>query len=201
MSQQLVWDNYFSKHSKSNPFVLNHGVDKHVVDFVGFYDFPVGSRVLDCGCAEGKNTLYFFENGFTVTGIDISPTVIERATKVLPAVGFHVKDIRQLEETNNYDVLVDAGALHVNNIEYWPDVVKRYKNALADKGKMFIRIFNDPKDTKEPIFSVVDGVPVYGMSRNNITKLMEKYFKISNIIFDPFYGEHGQGCYYYYLEA
>lgn len=44
-------------------------------------------RLLDLGCGPGANTWYMAREGFTVSGIDGSPTAIERATARLASEG------------------------------------------------------------------------------------------------------------------
>jgi 2-polyprenyl-3-methyl-5-hydroxy-6-metoxy-1,4-benzoquinol methylase len=47
-------------------------------------------RALDVCCGSGTNTIYLAQNGFEVTGIDISKTAIEIAKKKAEAAGISV---------------------------------------------------------------------------------------------------------------
>ena len=40
-----------------------------------------GKKILDAGCASGRDAAYFFEDGFDVVGVDISESMIKLAKK------------------------------------------------------------------------------------------------------------------------
>lgn len=74
-------------------------------------------RAVDLGCGVGEEALYLAENGFDVTGIDISPTAINMAHRLASSKGipvrFEVDDLTDLEEDyGTFDVLVDIGTLN-----------------------------------------------------------------------------------------
>ena len=57
---------------------------------------PSGGRILDVGCAAGRDSAWFAARGFQVVGIDISPTFIDLASKAVPNGEFHVMDLAKL---------------------------------------------------------------------------------------------------------
>lgn len=59
-----------------------------------------GSSVLDIGCGAGVPVdKYLADEGFKVTGIDISKKQIELAKQNVPVANFNVKDMQQLKES------------------------------------------------------------------------------------------------------
>jgi ubiquinone/menaquinone biosynthesis C-methylase UbiE len=58
---------------------------------------PKGSRVLDLGCAWGRESRYLSEKGFDVIGVDISPKMIVKAKHAVKGVGFKVMNATELE--------------------------------------------------------------------------------------------------------
>jgi cyclopropane fatty-acyl-phospholipid synthase-like methyltransferase len=77
---------------------------------------PVG-RAIDLGCGEGSNAIYLAQKGFDVTGVDFSPTAIDRANANAQAadveVTFIEDDLTNLRKVNGtYELLVDFGALN-----------------------------------------------------------------------------------------
>ncbi|MTE20806.1 methyltransferase domain-containing protein [Streptomyces sp. TRM43335] len=61
-------------------------------------ELPAGSRVLDVGCGTGVPTARrLVEAGHRVTGIDISPGMIELSRRNVPEAEFHVLDVAELE--------------------------------------------------------------------------------------------------------
>ena len=204
------WDEFFKHHPTGgpwdykNPSMERKLQDGHVVDFIKYYNFEKNLKVLDCGCADGRNSEWLIAEGFEVTGVDFSQTVIERTQKRLPKGKFLVGDIRKLDEIedNSFDFLIDAGALHVN---YPPDIlsiIKEYHRILKPSGKMFIRVFNKEDNKPHLIFFVNgDTMPVFGYSESVFTNHIKDYFNVIHKKYDPVYGMHGEGCNYYYLES
>jgi SAM-dependent methyltransferase len=56
---------------------------------------PRGSRILDGGCGMGEWTVYLAQQGFDVTGIDISEETVARLKTWFPASAFMRADLRQ----------------------------------------------------------------------------------------------------------
>lgn len=54
-------------------------------------------KLLDAGCAGGRDTAYLMEEGFDVTGIDASASIIKEAKKRVRKGRFRVMDISELK--------------------------------------------------------------------------------------------------------
>lgn len=73
-----------------------------------------GASLLDCSCGIGTQAIGLANHGFKVTGTDLSPVSIERATKEAVSFGvevnFGVADFRSLEKSvpGVYDVVLSA---------------------------------------------------------------------------------------------
>ena len=213
------WDKFFKQNPLGGPWDYKRDIrnwnplnikfarnvqDDHIVDFIKYYNFEKNLKVLDSGCADGRNSEYLINEGFKVTGVDFSQTVIERTQKRLPKGKFFTGDLRKLDEIedNSFDFLIDAGCFHVNYPEDTISIIKEYHRILKPSGKMFIRVFNKDDDTPNPIFTInEDGtMPVFGYSLAGFCNNVLDYFNVKNVKYDPNYGMHGQGCNYYYLE-
>lgn len=72
-----------------------------------------GSSILDVGCGAGiPIDKYLIENGFDVTGIDISPEQINLARKNLPKGKFLIKDMSKIDfSMNSFDAIVSFYAI------------------------------------------------------------------------------------------
>jgi 2-polyprenyl-6-hydroxyphenyl methylase/3-demethylubiquinone-9 3-methyltransferase len=119
---------------------------------------PISSQknALDLGCGTGTTAFKMAEMGFSVTGIDISPTAIEMARDLATQqnlnINFMVGDILQLENLNQkFDVIYDSHCLHC--IVFEEDrqrVLSGVKNSLTDSG---IFILDTAIATDKTVFS------------------------------------------------
>lgn len=73
-------------------------------------------RVLDAGCGEGKDAVFFARNGYDVTAFDISEAGIAKARRLADACGVHVNlfraDILDFRPADEYDIIFSSGVLH-----------------------------------------------------------------------------------------
>lgn len=58
---------------------------------------PNGARVLDVGCAGGRDSAILRDAGFEVIGIDLSEIFLELARERVPGVEFQLMDARELK--------------------------------------------------------------------------------------------------------
>ncbi len=73
-------------------------------------------KLLDIGCGEGRNAVFFARNGYQVTAFDTSPKGVEK-TQLLAKqanVPIHVfeGDINDYRLTQPFDILFSTGVLH-----------------------------------------------------------------------------------------
>ena len=81
---------------------------------------PPGARVLDVGCGEGRDSVFFAERGFEVTGVDSAGAGLAKAERLAGARGVRARwvcgDIgglapRRLGE-GRFDLIYSCGAVH-----------------------------------------------------------------------------------------
>ncbi len=74
-----------------------------------------GTRALDIACGEGRNSLFLARHGFTVTGVDIAETALERARNRVGAAGlsaeFQTVDLDTWQPAANYDLIINVNFL------------------------------------------------------------------------------------------
>ena len=82
-----------------------------------FRPASAGQTLLDVGCGTGHWSAFFAELGYTVTGIDVAPAMIEVARSTVPGCTFQVADM--------YDLPFDDGTFDVvavmATLEFLPD--------------------------------------------------------------------------------
>ena len=105
-------------------------------------------------------------------------------------------------ESSRYEVLCDAGALHVDTPTDVPSILRGYRRVLSKKGVLFIGVFNKTvNDSDDPIFYVDspnNTMSVYGYSKEQFIYIVNNYFFVEKAIYDLNDGLQEQGCNYLY---
>lgn len=74
-------------------------------------------RILDIGCGEGKDAVFFAKCGYSVTAFDISEQGIEKAKKLAGYnkvdVNFFKANLLDYRPDTNYDIIFSSGAFHL----------------------------------------------------------------------------------------
>jgi len=81
---------------------------------------PAGARVLDLGCGEGRDSVFFAERGFDVTGVDVARSGLAKAERLAGARGVRVRwvcgDIGGLATRRlgdgSFDLVYSCGSVH-----------------------------------------------------------------------------------------
>lgn len=100
-------------------------------------ELPAGGKVLDIGCAGGRDSKKFADAGFDVTGIDIIDDFIEEAKKRVPRAKFLQMDLLDIDfPENEFDAIwAQAVLLHVERKDI-PDVLAKMFRILKRNGKI-----------------------------------------------------------------
>ncbi|MER5770991.1 class I SAM-dependent methyltransferase [Streptomyces sp. NPDC001985] len=108
--------------------------------------FPPGSRVLDLCCGPGLFLVPLAERGHRVTGVDLSPAMLERARETCEKAGAAVELVRadMLEYTapGAYDVILNV----FTSFGYFADaadnlqVLRNARRSLAPGGQLLVDV-------------------------------------------------------------
>lgn len=75
-----------------------------------------GARVLDLGCGEGRDSVFFAVRGFEVTGVDASLAGLRKAERLARGHGVEVRwlhgDMARLPLDGPFDLVYSCGAIH-----------------------------------------------------------------------------------------
>jgi len=111
--------------------------------------FDSRRRVLDAGCGDGRNLIYFLRAGFDCFGVDAEPGAIAAVrglsadlAPALPATNFSVGDLQQLPYTDGcMDAVVCSAVLHFADDEaHFGRMVTEMWRVLAPGGLLFARL-------------------------------------------------------------
>ncbi|MHB1065320.1 MAG: class I SAM-dependent methyltransferase [Georgenia sp.] len=98
---------------------------------------------LDVGCGEGADSVWLAEQGWRVTGIDISATALDRARRAAEARGvadridWQEQDLTTWEPESRYD-LVSAQFLHSRMGFPREEVLRRAAGAVTEGGVLLV---------------------------------------------------------------
>jgi SAM-dependent methyltransferase len=108
-------------------------------------DVKPGTRVLDVGCGVGRWSRLLAAKGASVTGVDLSPTMISQAQQRAAAEGvadrcqFRVQDLSRLDVGGQFDVVLGVTVLqHILEPALLRAAVRRMTAHLTPGGRMIL---------------------------------------------------------------
>lgn len=149
---------------------------KFIINLVNYLQLSKASKILDLGCGKGRHSITLNEQGYDVTGADLSPASIEFANQFAnDHLKFIVHDMRDLIPNVRFDCIVNLFTSfgYFDNIDDNLLVLQNANRMLNDKGILVIDFLNAEKIKREL-------VPL------EEKKIQGKSFKISRFIEDDF---------------
>jgi tellurite methyltransferase len=102
-------------------------------------------KLLDLGCGEGRNAVYFAQSGFDVIGVDLSLPGLEKMQMYAREVGVQVEavqaDIADFQLQDSYDVIFSTGTLHYLPVAARTGLFQYYKEHTAQNGINALNVF------------------------------------------------------------
>ena len=102
-------------------------------------------KLLDIGCGEGRNAVFFARNGYDVTAFDLADTGVEKTRKLAEKLGVKVNvfkaNINKYRLTEKYDILFSTGVLHYIPPELRTEIFENYKEYTEDNGIHMFSVF------------------------------------------------------------
>ena len=138
-----------TKYSRS---ILNYVSLDQLKEFTDLISFK---RILDAGCAAGRDSKILSENGLNVTGIDISLELVKIAKKNNPNIAFIKGDFLDLPfEKNSFGgIWAHASLLHLETIEDVKKALVEFYRVLKTKGIIHIIVKAQLKGKKFTVVS------------------------------------------------
>jgi SAM-dependent methyltransferase len=102
---------------------------------------PARGKILDVGCAGGRDAKYFVRAQLQVIGIDVVDEFLAAAKKNVPKATFINMDVRRLRFPNEtFDAIwANAILLHLRKLDIRA-VIKKFHALLRPTGKLHIRM-------------------------------------------------------------
>ena len=123
-------------------------ITRHFKKKVGTNEFRTlrpAERVLDIGCGNGANVVYFREAGYEAKGCDISSVAVQLGNNWLEKCGYPPslisKDITDLDfEPKQFDIIVSHAALDHILFSNFLQVIEKVSVWLCEKGYFFLTL-------------------------------------------------------------
>ena len=125
------------------------GIDIYLFDQLLKGRFSPGMRLLDAGCGDGRNLVYFIRSGYQVFGVDDSPAAIGQvrrlAVSLVPqfaAENFRLERVEKMSFADeSFDAVISSAVLHfARDEEHFQNMVKEMWRVLKRGGIFFARL-------------------------------------------------------------
>ncbi len=143
---ESIFENYGKKYDDESFAQGTMGECDFIEKEIG-YDKSL--KILDIGCGTGRHSLELTKRGYTVTGIDLSESLLKRAKEKAEALSLHIDfqkhDARELPFKNEFDIaiMLCEGAfplMETDEMNY--EILKNAANSLKETGKLIFTTLN-----------------------------------------------------------
>ncbi len=157
--------------------------DIYLIDQIVKGRYQNSDVILDAGCGQGRNLHWFYNNEFTIYGIDANEDNIEKLKKIYPK-GVNNFSVSKIEELNFKDdffnhIICNAVMHFANNETHFIKMFDELMRVLKSKGTLFIRVASDIgirdkiKHISNGVYKLPDGTNRYLVSKTLLKKLNE----------------------------
>lgn len=102
-------------------------------------------RLLDIGCGEGRNSVFFARNGYDVTAFDLAESGVEKTKRLADKIGVNVNvlkaNINEFRLEEEFDILFSTGVLHYIPSELRREIFENYKKYTSKDGIHMFSVF------------------------------------------------------------
>lgn len=131
---------------------LNHllgNVDIYLLDQILKGRFSKDMKILDAGCGEGRNAVYFIQKGYQIFGIDPNGLAIQYCRYLSKSLNstfdIHRFQVGQLEEipfhSNAFDAVICSAVLHfAEDVDNFWEMIQEIHRVLKPKGVFWFRM-------------------------------------------------------------
>ncbi len=124
-------------------------IDIYLFDQLLKRRFTPDMRVLDAGCGDGRNLVYFLRAGYDVCAVDQAAMAIAHVRAVvaqlapqLPRENFRVEPVEQMSFADaSFDRVISSAVLHfARDAAHWQQMLAEMWRVLAPGGIFFARL-------------------------------------------------------------
>lgn len=103
------WQTFYTAHAAhydENVFTKNTVAE--VDFFLELFPIPKGARILDVGCGTGRHSIELAKRGYQVTGLDLTPAMLAKASEKAEREGVEVTFVQGNARSFSFDQPFDA---------------------------------------------------------------------------------------------
>lgn len=131
--------------------------DRRMIALIRRYPDPSDTRVLDIGCAGGRNTELLAARGFDVFAIDMSVAMVQRTRERVASVLGEEEATRRVQcarmedlsrfLSGEFDIVIALGVFHsATTNEEWDHALSEACRVLRPGGLMLVSVFSPRTD-------------------------------------------------------
>lgn len=137
------------------------GIDIYLLDAILKGHYKEDAIILDAGCGTGRNLKWFYNNNYTVFGVDANAKSIAIAKENYPNLtnNLTVQNLDVLSFNDNmFDHIICSAVLHfAQNTQHFLNLFSELVRVLKPNGTLFIRMTNI-EGIENNVSLIADGV-------------------------------------------
>lgn len=137
------WDQEYERTPDS--YVWGTAPSLYALDLIE--SIPPGGRVLDLGCGEGRDSVFFASHGFEVTGVEASAAGLRKAERLAAERGVRVQWVEAvlpaLPVLGPFDLVYSCGSIHYVPRAERRDLFRALREITAPGGRHAHIVFTD----------------------------------------------------------
>lgn len=160
-------------------------IDIYLLDQILKGRFDKEMKILDAGCGEGRNTVYFLHEGYQIFGADSNPIAVQMARiyaqtiqKEYDVYRFQTSLIENMPfHQGAFDAIISSAVLHFATSEiHFLKMMEEMMRVLKPGGIFFLRMTTSQGEMQEKSPHLGDGVYLLpdGSERFLLTDSLEK---------------------------
>ena len=171
-----------------NPFLINEligNTDIYLLDQIMKGRYTHGEKILDAGCGNGRNLIWFLKNDFEMYAVDRDTMSIEYVKSVYPHFNKERLQVAEIDKLpfgdNFFDHVISSAVLHfAKSISHFNDMMKEMVRVLKPNGSLFIRMTSDigienkVKHIENGVYHIPDGSTRFLLIPTLLKEVMEE---------------------------
>ena len=143
---------------------------------------PIGARILDIGCGDGRHAVYLAQLGFEVEAIDISEAGIAKINRYKAMHQLHnlqayVQDATTFEFNSSYDCIISHGLFHFLERKDWHRIIQLMQLHTKINGINIMTVFTDEVAIPEDLAPFIKGICKEGEIKELYERWSIQYYR------------------------